>query len=459
VISVVIPVLNESSTIGRLVEFALSFPGVEEVIVVDDGSIDETPELARAAGANVITSTFMGKGASMEDGLRASRGELVVYLDGDMVDLRPGLITKLVEPLVTDRADFVKAGFARRAGRVTTLTARPLLSLFFPEIAALRQPLGGIIAARRRLLQNLRYEPDYGVDLGLVLDASAREARIEEVDIGRIDHESNSLEVLGDMAKAVVRVILDRAWRYDRLNISQVREVEEVERRAEAELALSLSRLGLADRLALLDMDGILLDGRYITRLAEATDRREEVARYLDNPALSAEVRTQSLPALFSGEYQDTFIEVAREIPLMEGAVETVVGLRKAGYRVGIVTDSYQIAAETVQRRVFADFSVAHLMRFRRGRATGEITFSPAMVREGGCRLHERCKLNVMLNLCEKTGLDPSRVLAVGDGENDACLLEAAGNSVAFRPRSPELETVAKHTVQGSLAEILNLIE
>jgi phosphoserine phosphatase len=458
-ISVVIPVLNESSTIGRLVEFALASPGVEEVIVVDDGSIDETPELARAAGATVITSTSMGKGASMEDGLRAARGDLIVYLDGNMAELRPDLIARLVEPLVTDRADFVKAGYSRRAGRVTTLTARPLLSLFFPEVAALQQPLGGIIAARRQLLQNLSYEPDYGVDLGLVLDARAREARIEEVDIGRINHESYPLEVLGDMAKAVVGVILDRAWRYDRLKISQVREVEEVERRAEAELTLSLSRLGRADRLALLDMDGVLLADRYITRLAAATDRREEVGLYRDNPALSEETRSQSLAALFSGEYQETFVEVAREMPLMEGAVEAVIGLRKAGYRVGIVTDSYQIAAETVRRRVFADFSVAHLMRFRQGRATGEITLSPAMFREDGCRLHDQCKLNAMLNLCEKTGIDPSRVLAVGQEERDACLLAAAGDSVAFRPRSPELESVAKHTLRGSLAEILQVIK
>jgi glucosyl-3-phosphoglycerate synthase len=261
------------------------------------------------------------------------------------------------------------------------------------------------------------------------------------------------------MAKAVVGVILDRAWRYDRLKISQVREVEEVERRAEAELTLSLSRLGRADRLALLDMDGVLLDDRYITRLAAATNRGEEVGLYRDNPALSEETRSQSLAALFSGEYQEAFVEVAREMPLMEGAVEAVIGLRKAGYRVGIVTDSYQIAAETVRRRVFADFSVAHLMRFRQGRATGEITLSPAMFREDGCRLHDQCKLNAMLNLCEKTGIDPNRVLAVGREERDACLLAAAGDSVAFRPRSPELERAAKHTLRGSLAEILRVIK
>ncbi len=458
-ISVVIPVVDESSTIGRLVEFALGSPGVDEVIVVDDGSIDETPELAKASGATVITSTFLGKGASMEDGLGASAGELIVYLDGDLVDLHPDLITRLVEPLVAGRADFVKAGFSGRAGQVTTLTARPLLSLFFPEIAELRQPLGGVIAARRRLLRKLSFEPDYGVDIGLILDANAKEARIEEVNIGWVEHDSHPLEVLGDMAKQVVRVIMDRAWRYDKLNISQVREVEEVERRAEAEFSLVSSRLGLTEKLALVDMDGTLVDGRYIEQLAEAAGRSQEVGLYLGNPTLAAEVRTRSLAALFAGEYQETFVEVARQLPLVEGAVEAVVGLRRAGYRVGVVTDSYQIAAETVRRRVFADFSVAHLMRFRQGRATGDITFSPAMVHEHGCPKHEHCKLNIMLHLCDKTGLDPMRVLAVGDGENDACLLAAAGNSVAFRPRWPELERIAKHTVRGSLAEILDVLD
>jgi glycosyltransferase involved in cell wall biosynthesis len=70
-ISVVTPVLNESPTVASLVSFSRRAPGVTEVIVVDDGSIDGTPELAAQAGVRVVTSTLLGKGASMEDGLSA----------------------------------------------------------------------------------------------------------------------------------------------------------------------------------------------------------------------------------------------------------------------------------------------------------------------------------------------------------------------------------------------------
>ena len=92
------------------------------------------------------------------------------------------------------------------------------------------------------------------------------------------------------------------------------------------------------------------------------------------------------------------------------------------------------MAAEIVRRRVFADFTVAHVMRFRQGRATGDIMLSPAMLHDQGCTVHRYCKLNVMLNLCEKGNLDPQRVLAVGDGENDVCMLAAAGTRSHFGP-------------------------
>src|SRR3990172_2532009 len=82
-ISVVIPVLNESQTVRAVVEFALRHPKVSEVIVVDDGSIDGTPEVASQAGARVLTSTFLGKGASMEDGMWAAHNDVLLYLDGD----------------------------------------------------------------------------------------------------------------------------------------------------------------------------------------------------------------------------------------------------------------------------------------------------------------------------------------------------------------------------------------
>ena len=456
-ISVIIPVLNESETIGSVVAFAWRCPLVTEVIVVDDGSLDDTPRLAVEAGARVITSTLLGKGASMEDGLWAAQNEIVAYLDGDLSGLREDLLEELTLPIREGRADFVKAGFSRRAGRVTTLTARPLLKTFFPELNSYEQPLGGIIAARRSLLRNLRFETDYGVDLGLFLDAAAAGAQLAQVDIGHIEHDSHPLEVLGDMAQQVVRTLLDRAARYGRLTISHVREVTEVERLAQAELSLVLNRIGQGQRLALFDMDGTLLRGRFVVNLAQRVNKSIDLARYLDNFELSPADRTRGIASLFAGVPLSVFEEAARAMPLMPGAAETVIALRKAGYRVGIVTDSFRIASEIVRRRVFADFSIAHLMHFQHGEATGQITLSPAMTHPQGCPQHSLCKLNAMQHILDQMGLHAADVLAVGDGENDICLLNAAAVSVAVHPQSFRVRDAAQHVIGQRLTELLNL--
>jgi glucosyl-3-phosphoglycerate synthase len=189
-ISVIIPTIDVSATISAVVKLALADLRVSEVIVVDDGSIDGTPELAIAAGAHIIASTLLGKGASMRDGLNAARNELLIYLDGDLNELRQDSISRLAGPLIDGAADFVKASFSREAGRVTALTARPLLQTFFPEVNHIEQPLGGIIAARRSLLQRLRFEDDYGVDVGLLLDAARLGSKLAQVYIGHIEHDS-----------------------------------------------------------------------------------------------------------------------------------------------------------------------------------------------------------------------------------------------------------------------------
>ena len=226
-VTVVIPVLNESERVASVVRLALRSPRVGEVIVVDDGSIDDTPELAQAAGARVFTSTFLGKGGSMEEGLFEARHDTLLYLDGDLAGLSDDLVERVTNPVLRGEADFVKARFVRRAGRVTVLTARPLLQTYFPELAHFEQPLGGIIAARKELLRQLRFENDYGVDVGLLIDAAALGARLTEVDIGHLEHDSHDLDYLGEMATQVARAILERASAYGRLRFSFVQRVRE----------------------------------------------------------------------------------------------------------------------------------------------------------------------------------------------------------------------------------------
>jgi HAD superfamily phosphoserine phosphatase-like hydrolase len=457
-ITVIIPVLNESPTVKSVIEFAWRAPGVTEVIVVDDGSIDGTPQQAIEAGARVVTSTLMGKGASMEDGVWAAQNEILVYLDGDLTELHDDLIHLLTQPIVDNKAGFVKARFTRNAGRVTILTARPLLKTFFPELNSLEQPLGGIIAARKSVLRNVRFETDYGVDVGLLLDVAMSGVVIEQVDIGHIQHDSQTLEALGDMARQVVRVILDRAARYGRLELQQIREVAEIERQSQAALSDILLAKDRPARLALFDMDGTLLKGRFIVSLAQRTNKMADLSELLDHPEIPSDERTRRIAALFAGVPKETFEDVARCIPLTHGAVEVVVELRKRGYRVGVVSDSFFAATEIVRRRVFADFSIAHLMRFRRGIASGDITMCPAMSHPNGCSEHNLCKRNVLLHLCEQFDLPPESVLAVGDGEPDACMLAAAGISVAFEPKNAVVRMAAQHVLMDSLLEILPLV-
>jgi HAD superfamily phosphoserine phosphatase-like hydrolase len=457
-VSVVIPVLNESARVASVVRLALKSPLVGEVIVVDDGSIDGTPELAEAAGARVFTSTFLGKGGSMEEGMLAARHSTLLYLDGDLTGLSDDLVERVTAPVLNGAADFVKARFSRRAGRVTVLTARPLLRTYFPELAHFEQPLGGIIAARKELLQRLRFENDYGVDVGLLIDAAALGARLTEVDIGELDHDSHDLDYLGEMATQVARAILERAGAYGRLLLSFVQRANEKDRYQRAQPERILERMGAVERLALFDMDGTLLKGRFIAELARRTRREVPLSKYLDRLDLTPERRTACIAKVFRGVKRELMQEVARSLPLNPGAVEAVIGLRKRGYRVGIITDSYHTAAESVRRRVFADFVLANVIEFHLGKATGAVTLAPTF-RSGQTGRRAYDKLNALRFLARRWGLRAHHIIAVGDSDNDVGMLRGAGLSVAYQPKSERVRRAAKRVITGRLDELLQWVE
>jgi len=455
-ITVVIPVLNESVRIASVIALAFRHSGVSEVIVVDDGSIDNTIEIAAATGAKVIASSLLGKGASMEDGLKIAKNDIIVYLDGDLAGLRDDLIEVLVQPLLHSEADFVKAKFSRKAGRVTTLTAKPLLHLFFPELAQFAQPLGGIIAAKRSLLQTLNFDTDYGVDLGLLIDAHIQGAKIVEVDIGNLDHDSQSLQALGEMSKQVVRSLLKRADRHGRFSIDQITDAEEGER--QARYHADAPHFPNTQKLAIFDMDGTLLRGRFVVELAKSCGKERELAKWLDDGSCEPEKRSARIAGLFEGLSKTHFEDVARSIELTDSAVETVVTLRKQGFAVGIVTDSYKLAAEIVRRRVFADFTVANLMHFRSGLSLGEHTVSPLYQHPSGCQVHPYCKQNAVAHLVERYNFTSGQLLCVGDGLNDVCMLRNAPVSVAFEPKDDRVAAAAQHVIHGSLSPVLSIL-
>jgi glucosyl-3-phosphoglycerate synthase len=453
--TVVIPALNEARRIAEVVAFALGDAATSEVVVIDDSSIDDTASLARAAGARVITSTMLGKGASMSDGVVAAKEELLVYLDGDLSGLRPGLITDLCRPMLRAEADFVKASFGRGGGRVTELTAKPMLKVFFPEVAHFAQPLGGIIAARRSLLRTLSFESGYGVDVGLLLDAHRAGARLAEVDIGSLEHDSQPLQDLTLMANEVSRVIYSRARAAGRLHVEQVIAMYESQRLVQAELDHILTRRRGRQRVLLLNMDGTVTPSCFTLELARASGREAELMALLNDADDNAATRSERIAALFRFVHRRDFERVAQGLALRPGAIEFVNRMRRAGFMVGLLSDSYFVAADIVRRRLFADFALAHTMQFDAEVCTGQLRLNAAFLSANGAE-PAICTSHVLQRLRQDTAEPRVQACwALSDSLNDLALLRGADRAFAIDPKSPLLAAVPGVTVVSSFEDLL----
>jgi glucosyl-3-phosphoglycerate synthase len=228
-ISVCLPARNEAATVGAIVTEAVQLDLVSEVVVLDDGSTDDTAAVAAAAGARVVaeasilpeTGSGSGKGNAMWKSLHACAGDIICWVDADLRNFRGEYIRRLCAPLLDQpETMFVKAYFTRTfegaptgGGRVTELVARPLLSLLFPKLADIVQPLGGEYAARRSALEVLPFVEGWGVELGLLVDVVERFGRdaVAQADLEVREHRNRSLEDLGPQALAVMTIALRRA--------------------------------------------------------------------------------------------------------------------------------------------------------------------------------------------------------------------------------------------------------
>lgn len=216
-VSVIIPAFNEEDTVARVVEVVKKAKYVDEIIVVNDGSHDNTAEEALRAGAIVINHDVnKGKGEALWTGYNKAECDIIVFIDADIHNLTSKKVEAMIEPILLGKTEITKTKFARESGRVTELTAKPLLNYFFPEIN-FEQPLSGQFAARKEVLKRINFEKDYGVDVGIVIDADVLGISIMEVDIGAIEHDMSSLEDLNLMANEVVRTIMGRANKYGRV--------------------------------------------------------------------------------------------------------------------------------------------------------------------------------------------------------------------------------------------------
>lgn len=234
-VSVCLPARECATTVGEIVGALASLRqvgAIDEIVVVDAASADGTARVAAEAGAKVVQEgelmaelgPVLGKGDAMWRALSVLEGELIVFLDADSEGFSEHFATGLIGPLVCEQGvQFVKAFYRRPfeqdgislpegGGRVNHLMARPALSLFYPQLAAVRQPLAGEVAARRDLLERIPFATGYGVEIAMLIDVW-REIGLEglaQVDLDVHHNRHQSLAALSEMSGTVLAAIVRR---------------------------------------------------------------------------------------------------------------------------------------------------------------------------------------------------------------------------------------------------------
>ena len=234
--TLILPARNVAGTIGAILTVVADLRArtglPDQVIVVDADSPDGTPDIARAHGAEVYSENELiatygpaqGKGDAMWRSLSVARGDIVMFADADTTDFRDHYVYGTLGPLLADPAvQFCKAAYRRPftqedksvpdgGGRVTELMAKPLLNLFYPELAGFVQPLAGEFAARRELFNKVPFFTGYGVEIGMMIDVFA-EVGLEgmaQVDLGTRQNRHQSLASLTRMSSVVLRTMAMR---------------------------------------------------------------------------------------------------------------------------------------------------------------------------------------------------------------------------------------------------------
>lgn len=236
-ISLGLPTLNEEETIGQVVgmirkKFVQEYPLLDEIVVIDSNSTDRTVEIAESLEVPVVKhrdvltqyEVWEGKGEALWNSLYILRGDLIAWIDTDIVNLHPRFVYGILGPLIREpRLMYVKGFYqrplrmgrklqARGGGRVTELVARPLLNLFYPELSGFVQPLAGEYAGRRQVLERVPFIGGYGVETGLLIDILnlCGLNAMGQVDLEERVHRNQSLEALSKMAFEIIQVVMAR---------------------------------------------------------------------------------------------------------------------------------------------------------------------------------------------------------------------------------------------------------
>lgn len=294
-ISLALPALNEEKTVGNVIQtikqsLVLDAPLLDEIVLIDSNSEDRTREIAQNLDIPVYIhqdvlpkyGSRRGKGEALWKSLYCTHGDIVIWLDTDIVNIHPRFAYGLIGPLLL-RPDiqFVK-GFYRRplkvgdkiqaggGGRVTELTARPLLNLFYPELSGVIQPLSGEYGGRRAALEQFSFFSGYGVEIGLLIDVLDRFVglnAIAQVDLQERIHHNQPLEALSKMSFAIIQAVIRKLEsRYGQSILENVNRTMKLIRYEEGSFMLDVEEIAEQERPPMIELPEYLERSRLLSR-------------------------------------------------------------------------------------------------------------------------------------------------------------------------------------------------
>lgn len=424
-VSCIIPAFNEEKGIVNAIRTVKRVGHVDEIIVVDDGSSDNTFQRAKDEGVIVVRhSSNKGKGAAIKTGILQSNGEILLFLDADINNISAKKIHSIIKPLLDNEADFVKTSFTRKRGRVTELVVKPLFRVVFPFIT-FKQPLSGQFAIRKSLIKELKIDNKWGVDIQILIQLFKKGTRIAEVDIGKLEHKKQPIENLAIMSEQVIKSVL-------------------------SELGLIANK----HKLIIFDFDKTLVSESSIEIIAKELGFEKELRR-LRKKHNAKKIKdyeiTLHLASLLKGKTKKDFEKACRKIKFSKNAARVLEKLKKRQYELAIVSVAFSPAI-----KIFADrlgikrenIICPMLVEDENKKYTGEVI--ARTTHKSKCCDRIICKFNASKELMKRLNALPEECIAVADGKSDECLFRACGLSLAYRPT----KKIGDITI-SNLAEVL----
>ena len=275
-ISLAFPALNEEKTVGVVIEtirkaLMENVPLLDEIVLIDSNSTDHTREIASDMGIPVYIHQEIlsylgarhGKGEALWKSLLVTKGDIIAWIDTDIVNIHPRFVYGIIGPLLFNRNIQLVKGFYRRplkvggqiqaggGGRVTELTARPLLNLFYPELSGIIQPLSGEYAGRREAFERATFFSGYGVETGLLIDIFEQFGlgAIAQVDLLERIHHNQELEALGKMSFAIIQTVLRKLEpRFERSFIKDINRTMKIPKYNKGRYDLAVEQVAERER-------------------------------------------------------------------------------------------------------------------------------------------------------------------------------------------------------------------